>query len=369
MSTNASPRADANTNPVPGKRRATAQLSSHFLPMQDYIPEEIAPEIQGHIRPVTIAPAISAAFEKMRANGILSKGTKAARAQAAFQTIRLTYAPQVEAMLTFHETLVMGADKQVTRKPCVMLFDVTGVGKTTAAQQFTALVMQDAAEGTVPVLYVRLGSSGSALQLYEAVMTGLGEGFAATKDTTTLRNRAVEMMRDAGTRLLILDETQHSEKGSGFGSAITAELKLLIDTGDVALVLLGTERAKPIIGRDRELATRVMAPCNLSPLMWHDDDDKEIWSGLLEELDAEMQRLELVSEPIDLADEALAEALCTACCGVIGQLMCVMQHSLKVAIYDNRDHIGLEDIAIAVDDWSIALGFVSENPIWALAEG
>ena len=318
---------------------------------------------------VTIAPAIANAFTKMQENGILSKATRAARAQAAFQTIRLTMAPQIEAMLTLHELFLMGQDEEVVRKPIAILFSPTGVGKTTTADQFTAITMADAEEDTAPVLNVRLGSSGSALQLYEAMMSGLGEHFPTSKDTTTLRHRTIEALSDACTNLVILDETQHSEKGSGFGSAITAELKLLIDTGNFSIVLLGTEKAKAVIMRDRELVSRLLAPCNLDPLKWHDDDDQEIWVDMLDELDAEMQRLELVPGPIGLAEGDLAEALCTACGGTVGQLMCVLQHALKVAIYDNRDEIVLADIAIAVDDWSIALDFASENPVWPLVEG
>lgn len=317
---------------------------------------------------MTIAPAIANAFTKMRENGILSKATKAARAQAAFQTIRLTMAPQIEAMLTLHEMFVMGQDPEVKRKPITMLFSQTGVGKSTMAGQFEAIMMADAEEGTIPVLNVRLGSSGSALQLYEAILTGAGEDFPTSKDTTTLRHRTIETLGEVGTVLAILDETQHSEKGSGFGSAITAELKLLADTGGFSIALLGTEKAKAVVMRDRELVSRLLAPCNLDPLKWHDDDDRETWIDMLGQLEAEMLRMELMTEEIGLCQEGLAEALCTACGGTIGQLMCVMQHSLKVAIYDNRDQVHLSDIAIAVDDWSIALDFTSDNPVWALVQ-
>jgi len=326
-------------------------------------------EIRDQSEEVTIAPAIANAFTKMRENGILSKATKAARAQAAFQTIRLTIAPQIEAMLTLHEMFVMGQDPKVKRKPITMLFSPTGVGKSTMAGQLEALMMADAEEGTIPVLNVRLGSSGSALQFYEAMLTGAGEDFPTSKDTTTLRHRTIETLSDVGTVLVILDETQHSEKGSGFGSAITAELKLLVDTGGFSIALLGTEKAKAIVMRDRELVSRLIAPCSLDPLVWHEDDDRETWIDMLSQLEAEMLRLELTTGEVGLCDEEVAEALCTACSGTIGQLMCVIQHALKVAIYDDRDQIDLTDIAVAVDDWSIALDFTSDNPIWALLDG
>ena len=144
---------------------------------------------------------------------------------------------------------------------------------------------------------------------------------------------------------------------------------LLVDTGGFSIALLGTEKAKAIVMRDRELVSRLIAPCSLDPLVWHEDDDRETWIDMLSQLEAEMLRLELTTGEVGLCDEEVAEALCTACSGTIGQLMCVIQHALKVAIYDDRDQIDLTDIAVAVDDWSIALDFTSDNPIWALLDG
>ena len=54
-------------------------------------------------------------------------------------------------------------------------------------------------------------------------------------------------MMAAGVELLIIDETHHGGSKSGFGGEITAELKLMLDTGRVPIVLLGTE-AVPILG-------------------------------------------------------------------------------------------------------------------------
>lgn len=59
----------------------------------------------------------------------------------------------------------------------------------------------------------------------------------------------------------------------------------MLDMGVVPIVLLGTEEARPILASAKELAGRLMSPCKLCPLDWADEDDRELWNGLLKSLD------------------------------------------------------------------------------------
>jgi hypothetical protein len=70
----------------------------------------------------------------------------------------------------------------------------------------------------------------------------------------------MQKMDEAGVELLIIDETQHAGSKSGFSKEVTAEIKIMLDTGKVPVVLLGTEAAVPIVAQDRELAGRMFAP-------------------------------------------------------------------------------------------------------------
>ena len=74
----------------------------------------------------------------------------------------------------------------------------------------------------------------------------------------------------------------------------------------------------------------------------------------------------IVAAPTGLADEDMAYALGDVCDGVIGQIMRVMTMALRLAIRNQRDVITIEDIADAVDEWSLELGFAKKNPIRSL---
>ena len=80
-------------------------------------------------------------------------------------------------------------------------------------------------------------------------------------------------------------------------------------------------------------------------------------------LDEEMIRIGIIAEPTGLADEELALALWQACDGIIGQLMSVVRQALRISIHDDRDFISVDDLVIAVDDWSISLGLCDTNPL------
>lgn len=94
-----------------------------------------------------------------------------------------------------------------------------------------------------------------------------------------------------------------------------------------------------------------------------DDDDFELWQGFVGHLDARMVADEIVSAEAGLGEERLALALGEVCDGVIGQIMRVMTMALRNTIRDGRNVVSVEDIAIAVDEWSMELGFAKRNPI------
>lgn len=317
----------------------------------------------------TVSPALRDAFRALRDANVTLRSTAAARAMIAFDTIRLPYPRQLEAMLTFLEAQQLGRAMKGSKKNAVCIFAAPHTGKTTVGQQFAAVANEEAAEGTKPVVFISMGSGGGPLQMHRSILRELGEGFPATKDLEIMRDRCCEAMVEAGTELLIIDEAHEGGKGSAFGPSITAELKTLLNWGHVSIVLLGTQKAEAHVRKDEEFVMRTMAPCRLGALDWADDEDRELWIEFLTELDAEMQRIGIVGEATGLADEQLALALWQACGGVIGQLMKVVMLALRVALHDNRNFIAVDDLALAVDEWSVAFGLSDINPLDRLLTG
>lgn len=311
-----------------------------------------------------LSPEMRTAFLNFRTSQLAQRSSRVALALSKLMRIRLPYPRHIEAMAEIEELRLLGLEMRGEQQLALNVFSRTGTGKSTVASQYKLMRAQEDADGVTSVLHARLGTSGTARDLYVSIMAEMGDGFASSGTEPTLRRRAMRTMADKGVELLILDETQHSGQKSGFSREITAELKIMLDTGRVPIVLLGTEEAIPLVASDRELSGRMFSPCRLDPLnVAEDDDDLDLWIGFLSGLDARMVSDGTVKKSAGLADEDLALALGEVCDGVIGQLMRVMLMALRNAIRDNRDFVTREDIAIAVDEWSIEHGFTGHNAI------
>lgn len=315
----------------------------------------------------TLSPEMRSAFLQFRKSQLAQRSSRVALALSKLMRIRLPYPRHIEAMAEIEELRLLGLEMRGEQQLLLNIFSPTGTGKSTVGSQFKLMRAQEDPQGVTSVLHARLGTSGTARDLYVSIMSEMGDGFASSGTEHTLRRRAMRTMEEKGVELLILDETQHSGQKSGFSREVTAELKIMVDTGCVPIVLMGTEVAIPLVAADRELSGRMFSPCRLDPLnVAEDDEDFELWTGFLSGLDSRMVSDGIVSAEAGLAQEDLALALGDVCGGVIGQLMRVMTMALRNTIRERREVVSREDIAIAVDEWSIEHGFAGHNPIRAL---
>lgn len=344
----------AGTGPVPlddaVDATADATLLGDTAPAGERAPQE------------KLSPDMQSAFLRFRKSQLAQRSSLVALALSKLMRIRLPYPRQIEAMGEIEELRLLGLEMRGEQQLALNIFNRTGTGKSTIAAQYKLMRAQDDAEGVQSVIHARLGTSGTARDLYVSIMSELGDGFASSGTEHTLRRRAMRAMADKGAELLILDETQHSGQKSGFSREVTAELKIMLDTGRVPIVLLGTETAIPLIGDDRELSGRMFSPCRLDPLDMTVDEDLELWQGFLAGLDRRMVSDGIVRAEAGLAEEHIAIALGDTCDGIIGQLMRVMTMALRNTIREQRDVVTIEDIAIAVDEWSLEHGFATHNP-------
>lgn len=310
-----------------------------------------------------LSPQMKDAFLRFRNSKAGRRSPFVARAMTKLMRIRLPYPRQIQGMNELEELRLLGMEMRGEQQLAINIFERTGTGKSTLAEQFKLMCNIDAPAGTMPVCHARMGTSGTARDLMVAIMGEVQDGFATAGNEHSLRRRAMRALDEAGVQLLIIDETQHSGQKTGFSKEVTAELKIMLDTGRVPIVLLGTEKAVPMIAADRELSGRMFAPCRLSPLDMDSDDDFEIWTGLLKGLDARLVSDGILAQPVGLDNEDIADALGEATEGIIGQLMRVMLTAVRNVAREERDVMTVDDVIKAVDSWSIELKFAKTNAL------
>lgn len=151
----------------------------------------------------TVSPALRDAFRALRDANVTLRSTAAARAMIAFDTIRLPYPRQLEAMLTFLEAQQLGRAMKGSKKNAVCIFAAPHTGKTTVGQQFAAVANEEAAEGTKPVVFISMGSGGGPLQMHRSILRELGEGLARRvwpigSDFRTMRSSSARHSASSG---------------------------------------------------------------------------------------------------------------------------------------------------------------------------
>jgi len=358
--------AKISTGDIPVEQEPGSQILAPTPVYHDNGDAEIALAAEQASEEPQLSQAMKNAFLQFRSSQVAQRSSRVALAMSKLMRIRLPYPRQIEGMAEIEELRLLGRQMRGEQQLALTIFERTGTGKSTLAQQYKLMCNMEAPSGTTPVIHARMGTSGSARDLWVSVMAELGDGFASAGNEHSLRRRAMTAMDEAGVQLLILDETQHSGQKSGFSRDVTAELKIMLDTGKVPIVLLGTEAAVPLIGADRELAGRMFSPCRLAPLNMTDQEDFDLWLGFLSRLDERMQADGILAAPVGLDDEALAEALGEVTDGVIGQLMRVMLMAVRNTVRESRNVMTMEDLVVAVDEWSIEHKFAKSNPLRGL---
>ncbi len=291
-----------------------------------------------------------------------TRSSEVARVVSGVSQMRLPNPRQLLGMYELYQTMLVGQQLKGRRQIGMALFDPTGVGKTTIAEALAQGVNARAPKGEKPIVHCRLANAGTARSLFVSALTEIGYGYVNQKTEQRLQRELVDALEEHNTKLLVIDESQHGGRNSGFGGAVTAAIKLLLDTGVVPVALLGTEKAVDVFANDLELSGRLSAPCSLAPFSWWDPEDRELWIGLMSALDQQLVVDGIITKPFGFDDAKVAEKLIEATNGTMGQLMGMARTAVQEMARGGRSSLTEADVVHAIDAWCVAHGFAARNP-------
>lgn len=252
--------------------------------------------------------------------------------------------------------------------PGLRLSQVSGAGKTKTLKQVRQRIMQSSilAHGQAnpfQVLYINLEVRITAKILFVQLLRTLKDPDDAIGNIEEVKNRTDILMRERGVELLMVDEVQHLARDSRDKVDVTDELKRFLDLGICPVVFAGNEDSKSFFERNKQLASRLGTPLELSPVDAHDGDQLTNFKRFCRDLDAELVQLGIIEEPSGLVDGELLNGLLFSSGGHIGRVFRIIESAVEHALMRQATRLEAYDIDFAIENFAIPSGYVGHNPM------
>ncbi len=247
--------------------------------------------------------------------------------------------PEAEAILEQLEDLL--DHPQQDRMPNMLLVGATNAGKTALIKRFLSLhpakpnLEGDAAE--VPVGYVQTPPGATDDDLYQAIQRTLFHSTPRAQSRPERRNGAIDVMRDVGMRILLIDEVQHMLSATHTKQALFLNaLKFISNDLRISIVAAGPQEAVRAIHTDPHLANR------FKPVVFPKWTLTEAFARLLVSFETVLP----LRKPSNLGGKAMAKEVLRLSEGTIGEVSDLLNAAAIYAIKNKTEEITLDALKL-----------------------
>lgn len=241
------------------------------------------------------------------------------------------------------------------RMPCLLIVGRSNNGKSSIVEHFIKrhpfLVKEDGTPG-FSISWVALPAKPDAGNFWSEVLASLNIAHRTQDRADVKRLAAIDAMRYANTRMLVIDEMNHLVNAGKEAGMLLAEIKNATSALKIPILATGTQPAIHALRSEPQLMTR-FEPIVLE--RWQLDKE---YLRLL----TSYERLLPLAEPSGLADRALAPTIYRMAGDTIGDTVSLLKEAAVVAIEMNRERID-EDVLTKLrgrrrEDWDTAAKMV-----------
>jgi hypothetical protein len=221
------------------------------------------------------------------------------------------------------------------RPPNLLIVGATNNGKSMIAEKFRrahpARLSDDGHREIIPVLLMQMPSEPGVRRFYAMLLAALNAPVSPHGPAERLERRAISILREVETRILIIDELHNMLAGSHRRqSEFLNVLRFLGNTLRIPVVGLGTKQAHIAVRSDDQLENR-FEPFPLP--LWEDDLE---FARLLSSFEAALP----LHEPSNLAvDAELRSLILRRSGGMIGEIAALLVSAASTALLSGRERI------------------------------
>lgn len=284
-------------------------------------------------------------------------------AKARFNSIVVDYPPMtaaIEAITVVRE--MQRAIPSDAASPMVLLNAPLGTGKSMTLKTAAAHAAAEAPEGHRPILVVQTPSAGTTDSIPSAILKALGAARPDVGKVEARWLRAVAEMRRCHVEVAAFDEFNRAARRPTMSRPIAMAIREhLVDEGVAAVAFVGTADAAVVLGQCEDILDRLEDEIDLSPLAWHEQEDRELLFAFLRDVDAELQGNGLLAASSGLGDEFTAKGLCEASKGRLRPLMGIIRGAMALSMRRDGASITADDLRQSIDAYSLRVDFIGRN--------
>lgn len=234
---------------------------------------------------------------------------------------------------------------------CLLICGESGVGKSTLVRWLIRnLKTTRNAQGiTRPAVYVEIPTAPTAIGVYEAILKALGDPKPTRGTRTAKKFRVIEMLREQGVKLLVLDELQHvyDRQSERILFDASEAIKDLLIAYPVSVLCAGLVDAERVVDSNEQLTRRHMRTVKLQRFNWGSKRSK---CSFMEVLEAFRRSLDAYELP-DFQHELVALRFYLGTGGVMDFVFKIFLFAAQIASSKRLNSIGLD---VFHDAWRLA---------------
>ena len=240
--------------------------------------------------------------------------------------------PAAQAALAKLEQFI--SQPPVLRPPNLLIVGPTNNGKSMIAERFRRMHpptdSADREHQNMPVVAMQMPSNATVRRFYASLLAALGSPMLTYGATDMREQMALRLMRDVGTRILIIDELHNMLAGrSGQQREFLNLLRFIGNELRISLLCLGTKEAYLAIRSDDQLENR-FEPISLP--RWIDGIEL---GRLLASFEATLP----LRNPSELGCAALRSLILRRSEGTIGEIAALLSSAARLALANGREQL------------------------------
>jgi energy-coupling factor transporter ATP-binding protein EcfA2 len=249
----------------------------------------------------------------------------------------------MELIKRCHDSTSISADPQ-----CMLITGPSGSGKSTILEcyiRFHDKLIYEPTRTKKVILWAEVPSPTRITTLLETMLEQLGDPFPTRGTIGNKNHRLVNLIKDCGVELIMLDEFQHfvNTENEKVNYEVADCFKSLINRTKVPVVLFGLEKAGIVLESNKQLKRRFSMRYLLSPFGYEDENRIKEFRLLMRQMDTLLPFVNLAGlDNPDFADRIMA-----ATGGIMNSIMKLIREAALIALEQGKDKIEITDLAKA----------------------